>query len=324
MSAALHLVAERDAEPVATETEDPPRWHLLLSAASRAHAALSVQTVVQAHGVEIAGLQCYTDPVSGWHHCRSEIDDPRSRLSAVDLHRTLAPLAVQAPLRVQVGTSHERKRVVVLVSKADHCLRELLQRQHDGELAVDIACVISNHEDLGPLTMAHGVPFHLVPMPGSGTAGDARGPAFERVFDLFEQHRSDVMVLARFMQILPPDFCSRAAGRILNVHHSLLPAFSGARAYHQAWQQGVKWIGATCHYVTAELDQGPIIEQDARRIDHAHSVEDLVRAGRKLECCVLGDGLRAHVEGRVVVCGQRTIVFEPRRRPSSPLSSGSV
>ncbi len=310
MSAALHLVAERHAEPVASETEGPPRWYLLLSAASRAHAALSVQTVVQAHGVEIAGLQCYTDPASGWHHCRSEIDDPRSRLSAEDLHRTLAPLAVQAPLRVQVGASHERKRVVVLVSKADHCLRELLQRRHDGELAIDIACVISNHEDLGPLALAHGVPFHHVPMAGSDAGGNGRTSAFERVFELFEQYRGDVMVLARFMQILPPAFCARAAGRILNVHHSLLPAFSGARAYHQAWQQGVKWIGATCHYVTAELDQGPIIDQDARRIDHAQSVDDLVRAGRDLERRVLVAGLRAHVEDRVVVCGQRTVIFD--------------
>ena len=311
MSAALHLVAERHAEPLATtETAQPSRWRLLLSAASRAHAALAVQTVVQAHGVELAGLQRYTDPATGWHHCRSEIDDPTLQLSAEDLHRTLAPLTLQAPLRVQIGAAHERKRVVVLVSKADHCLRELLQRQHDGELAVDIACVISNHEDLGPLTLAHGVPFHHLPMPGTGAPGDTRGAAFERIFDLFEQHRGDVMVLARFMQILPPAFCGRAAGRILNVHHSLLPAFSGARAYHQAWQQGVKWIGATCHYVTAELDQGPIIEQDARRIDHAHSVDDLVRAGRELERRVLGDGLRAHVEDRVVVCGQRTVVFE--------------
>ena len=310
MNAALHLVAERQTWPLAAVAPRPPRWHLPLSAASRAHAALAVQTVVQVHGVEIAGLQRYTDSVSGWHHCRSEIDDTRACLSAEDLRRTLAPLAAQAPLRVQVGATHERKRILVLVSKADHCLRELLQRQRDGELAVDIICVISNHDDLGPLTLAHGVPFHHVPMPGSGTSGEARGAAFERIFDLFEQHRGDVMVLARFMQIVPPAFCARAAGRILNVHHSLLPAFSGARAYHQAWQQGVKWIGATCHYVTSELDQGPIIEQDARRVDHAHSVEDLVRTGRELERRVLGDGLRAHVDDRVVDCGQRRVVFE--------------
>lgn len=310
MSAALHLVADRHAEALAAAGTRPPRWHLLLSAASGAHAALAVQTVVQAHGVELAGLQRYADPVSGWHHCRSEIDDTGSCLTAEDLRRTLAPLAVQAPLRVQVGAGHERKRVVLLVSKADHCLREVLQRQHDGELAVDIACVISNHDGLAPLALAHGVPFHHVPMPGSGASGEARGDAFDRIFELFQQHRGDVMVLARFMQILPPAFCAHAAGRILNVHHSLLPAFSGARAYHQAWQQGVKWIGATCHYVTAELDQGPIIEQDARRIDHAHSVDDLVRAGRDLERRVLVAGLRAHVEDRVVVCGQRTVVFQ--------------
>ncbi len=310
MSAVLQLVSDRHTAPVVAAASRPPRWHLLLSAASRAHVALAVQTVVQAHDLELAGLQCYTDPASGWHHCRSAVDDPRSCLSADDLRRTLAPLSALAPLRAQVTGADERKRIVVLVSKADHCLRELLQGQHDGELAVDIACVISNHDDLGPLVSAHGVPFHHVPMAGSAACGDARCAAFDRILELFEHHRGDVMVLARFMQILPPALCARAAGRILNVHHSLLPAFGGARAYHQAWQQGVKWIGATCHYVTPELDQGPIIEQDARRIDHAHSVDDLVRAGRDLERRVLATGLRAHVEDRVVVCGQRTVVFE--------------
>ncbi|MDZ7589306.1 MAG: formyltetrahydrofolate deformylase [Rubrivivax sp.] len=310
MNAALHLVADRHSAPAVAFAARPPRWHLLLSAASSAHAALALQTVMRAHEVSLAGLQGYTDPASGWHHCRGVIDDGLASLSIPDLRRRLAPLAAQAPLRVHIGAAHELRRVVVLVSKADHCLRELLQRRHDGELAIDIACVISNHDDLGPLALAHGVPFHCVPMAGPDAGGSGRTSAFERVFELFEQYRGDVMVLARFMQILPPDFCARAAGRILNVHHSLLPAFSGARAYHQAWQQGVKWIGATCHYVTAELDQGPIIDQDARRIDHAHSVDDLVRAGRDLERRVLVAGLRAHVEDRVVVSGQRTVIFD--------------
>ena len=309
MSAALHLVADRHAVPVTPAASRAPRWRLLLAAASGAHAALAVQTVVRAHRVELVALQRYMDPATGWHHSRVEIDDTGAPVSAQDLRNTLAPLAAQASLRVHVAAAHERKRVVVLVSKADHCLLELFQRWRDGELEIDIACVISNHEDLGPLAIARGVPFHHVPMPASDASGVGRTAAFERVFELFDRHRGEVMVLARFMQILPAAFCARAAGRILNVHHSLLPAFSGARPYHQAWQQGVKWIGATCHYVTAELDQGPIIEQDARRVDHAHSVDDLILAGRELESRVLGAGLRAHVNDRIVVCGQRTVIF---------------
>ena len=309
MSTALQLVADRHAAPVTPTPLRAPRWRLLLSAASGAHGALAVQTVVQAHGVELVALQRYIDPATGLHHSRCELDDAGAAVSAADLRRTLAPLAARAPLHVQVAAAHERKRVVVLVSKADHCLRDLFIRQRDNELEIDIACVISNHEDLGTLARAHGAPFHHVPIPASDPSGTARAAAFERGFDLFDHHRGEVMVLARFMQILPPAFCARAAGRILNVHHSLLPAFSGARPYHQAWQQGVKWIGATCHYVTAELDQGPIIEQDARRVDHAYSVDDLILAGRELECRVLESGLRAHVEDRVIVCDQRTVIF---------------
>lgn len=309
MSTALHLVADRSAAPLISAGSRASHWRLLVSADSAAHAALAAQAVVQAHGVELVQLQRYADPATGWHYSRCELADAGTTVSAEDLRRTLASLAVRAPLHVRVAAAHERKRVVVLVSKADHCLRDMFIRQRDGDLQVDIACVISNHEDLGPLALARGVPFHHVPLPASDPSGTARAAAFERVFELFDRHRGEVMVLARFMQVLPPACCARAAGRVLNVHHSLLPAFSGARPYHQAWQQGVKWIGATCHYVTAELDQGPIIEQDARRVDHTHSVDDLILAGRELECRVLGSGLRAHVEDRVIVCGQRTVIF---------------
>lgn len=309
MSTALHLVADRPAKLLTPDGSRARRWRLLLSASCAAHAALAVRTVVQSHSVELVDLQSHIDPATGWHYCRCELDDAGAAVAAHDLRRTLLPMAVRAPLHVHVAAAHERKRVVVLVSKADHCLRDLFLRQRDGDLEVDIACVISNHEDLGPLALSRGVPFHHVPMPASDPSGTARAAAFERVFELFDRYRGDVMVLARFMQVLPPDFCAGTAGRILNVHHSLLPSFSGARPYHQAWQHGVKWIGSTCHYVTAELDQGPIIEQDALRVDHAHSVDDLILAGRELECRVLGSGLRAHVEDRIIVWGRRTVIF---------------
>jgi formyltetrahydrofolate deformylase len=170
-------------------------------------------------------------------------------------------------------------------------------------LLVDIPCVISNHEDLRSFVEWHGIPFIHVDMTD-------KLAAFQRIAALFDEYRGDTMVLARFMQILPPFLCQRYSGRIINIHHSFLPSFVGAKPYHQAYQRGVKLIGATCHYVTDELDAGPIIEQDTVRIDHGDTVDDLVRYGRDIEKTVLSRGLRYHVEDRVLVCGNKTIVFK--------------
>jgi len=167
--------------------------------------------------------------------------------------------------------------------------------------------VISNHDDLRSFVEWHGIPFIRVDMPGNDAI--AKTAAFEKIAALFEQHRGDCMVLARFMQIVPLWLCQRYPGRIVNIHHSFLPSFVGAKPYHQAYQRGVKLIGATCHYVTDELDAGPIIEQDTVRIDHGDTVDDLVRYGRDIEKTVLARALRYHVEDRVLVCGNKTIVF---------------
>src|ERR1700693_495602 len=201
-----------------------------------------------------------------------------------------------------VSDSAQKKRVVILVSKQDHCLNDLLYRWRSGELVVDISCVISNHEDLRGFVEWHGIPYHHVAM-ADKTA------AFNKIGDLFEQHQGDILVLARFMQILPADFCQRYSRRVINIHHSFLPSFAGAKPYHQAYHRGVKLIGATCHYVSDELDAGPIIEQDTMRIDHGDTVEDMVRYGKDIEKAVLARGLRYHVEDRVLVCGNKTIVF---------------
>jgi len=196
------------------------------------------------------------------------------------------------------------KRVVLLASREDHCLADVLHRWRNGDLACDIPLVIANHPDLRPLVEWHGVDFRHVPVT-SGT----RDEAFAEVAALFDATQGDVMVLARYMQILPPDLCARYAGRIINIHHSFLPSFAGARPYHQAFERGVKLIGATCHYVTAELDAGPIIEQDTTRIDHGDTVDELLRIGRDIERAVLVRGLRWHLEDRVLVNGTRTVVF---------------
>jgi formyltetrahydrofolate deformylase len=200
--------------------------------------------------------------------------------------------------------TEQKRRVVILVSKEDHCLADLLHRWSGGDLRCDIPLVISNHPDLRRLVERYGIDFRHV-----GFDADRRAAAFAEVASLFDAAGGDVMVLARFMQILPADLCARYPSRIINIHHSFLPSFAGARPYHQAFQRGVKLIGATCHYVTADLDAGPIIEQDTTRIDHADNVEELLRIGRDIERSVLARGLRWHLEDRVLVNGNRTVVF---------------
>jgi len=214
--------------------------------------------------------------------------------------------AVAEPLGMswRITDSAVKKRVVILVSKQEHCLYDLLARWQAGELDVEIPCVISNHETLRGIVEWHGIPYLHVPVtPGNRTE------AFAEVARIFDEAKGDVMVLARYMQILPPELCDAYPGRIINIHHSFLPSFVGARPYHQAWQRGVKLIGATCHYVTAELDQGPIIEQDVIRVDHTDTPEEMVRYGKDIEKAVLARGLRYHIEDRVLIHGPRTVVF---------------
>ncbi|GAB6050709.1 formyltetrahydrofolate deformylase [Hydrogenophilus islandicus] len=214
--------------------------------------------------------------------------------------------AVAEPLGMswRITDSAVKKRVVILVSKQEHCLYDLLARWQAGELDVEIPCVISNHETLRGIVEWHGIPYFHVPVTPSN-----RTEAFAEVARIFDEAKGDVMVLARYMQILPPELCDAYPGRIINIHHSFLPSFVGARPYHQAWQRGVKLIGATCHYVTAELDQGPIIEQDVIRVDHTDTPEEMVRYGKDIEKAVLARGLRYHIEDRVLIHGPRTVVF---------------
>ena len=220
------------------------------------------------------------------------------------LRAAFQPVADEFNMNWKISDSAKRKRVVILVSKQEHCLYDLLARWQSNELDVDIPCVISNHESLRGFVEWHGIPFHYVPV-----TPDNKPEAYARIGQLFKEAEADVMVLARYMQILSPELCAAFPGRIINIHHSFLPSFVGAKPYHQAWERGVKLIGATCHYVTADLDQGPIIEQDVIRIDHSDSVEDMVRYGKDIEKTVLARGLRNHLEGRVLVHGNKTIVF---------------
>ena len=277
-------------------------YTLTISCPDRAGIIAAVSGFIARHGGFIVEASYHTEQEAQLFFMRQEIRADSLPFDTDEFRRLFTPLADEFGMSWQLADSARKKRLVLLVSKQDHCLDDLLHRWRSGELQVDIPCVISNHEDLRGFVEWHGIPFMYVDM-------QDKAAAFAKIAKLFEEYRGDTMILARFMQIMPPALCRHYAGRIINIHHSFLPSFVGAKPYHQAYQRGVKLIGATCHYVTDELDAGPIIEQDTVRIDHGDTVDDLVRYGRDIEKSVLARGLRYHVEDRVLVCGNKTIVF---------------
>jgi formyltetrahydrofolate deformylase len=278
------------------------RYTITLSCPDRVGIVAAVSSFFAQNNGWIVEASYHTDQATQQFFMRQEIRADSLEFDATELRTRFTKLANEFQMTWQVSDSAMKKRVVLLVSKQDHCLNDLLHRWRNNELQVDIPCVISNHQDLREFVEWHGIPFNYVDMQNKHTA-------FNKIAELFDAVQGDVMVLARFMQIMPPEICTRYAGRIVNIHHSFLPSFAGAKPYHQAYQRGVKLIGATCHFVTDELDAGPIIEQDTVRIDHGDTPDDLVRYGRDIEKTVLSRGLRYHVEDRVLVCGNKTIVF---------------
>ncbi|GAP36011.1 formyltetrahydrofolate deformylase [Piscinibacter sakaiensis] len=201
-----------------------------------------------------------------------------------------------------------RPRLLLMVSKFGHCLNDLLFRVQSGQLPVDVAGIVSNHPDFAELAANYAIPFHHLPLP-TGSAAEVKRAQERQVEALVAERQVDLVVLARYMQILSPEFCRFLKGRAINIHHSFLPSFKGAKPYYQAHERGVKLIGATAHYVTDELDEGPIIEQDVARVDHSLSPEDLTAVGRDVECVVLARAVRWHVEHRVLLNGRKTVVF---------------
>jgi len=216
------------------------------------------------------------------------------------------PIAEEFDMEWRFADAQRPQRVVILVSRFDHCLAHLLHRWKSGDLPYELPCVISNHDDLRSLVEWYGVPFHHVPVPPDPAGKEA---ALKRTAALIDEAAPDTIVLARYMQIFPSWLCARYPSRIINIHHSFLPSFVGGRPYHQAEERGVKLIGATCHYVTEELDAGPIIEQDVVRIRHSDTIKDMMRLGKDVESAVLARGLRLHLEDRVLVHGHKTILF---------------
>jgi formyltetrahydrofolate deformylase len=250
----------------------------------------------------IDSQQHSSDPSGGTFTLRLEFFLADLTARRPDLEAGLTELAGEFQLTWRLTEAAHKQRLAVFVSKADHVLQELLYRVDAGDLRAEIAVVISNHPDLEPIARAHGVPFHHVPVTPQ-TKAEAEAAALALVGDV------DLVVLARYMQIVSADFCSRFPERLINIHHSFLPAFVGANPYQAAADRGVKLIGATAHYVTAELDAGPIIEQEVARIDHRATVEDMRRVGRYVERQVLAQAVTWHVEDRVIVDGEKTIVF---------------
>ncbi len=278
---------------------------LLLSCPDRKGVVASISGFVFQHGGNILHADEHSDVDSGTFLMRVEFDPAEFDVPLNDFAKHFSPIAIDFDMRWRLALSDHRQRMAILVSKYDHCLVDLLYRHQNGELACEIPCIVSNHPDNQPLADFYRIPFFLVPV-----EKDDKQAAERQVLSLLERHGVDFIVLARYMQILSDEFVSAYPRRIINIHHSFLPAFVGSKPYHQAFTRGVKLIGATSHYVTEVLDDGPIIEQDVVRVSHRDSVDDLIQKGRDLEKVVLSRAVRWHIESRVLLYGNKTVVFE--------------
>jgi formyltetrahydrofolate deformylase len=259
--------------------------------------------VLTANG-NVVHAEQHVDHEAGVFFQRVEFDLDETRLARDEVATAFAPVAQRFGMDARVHFTDERPRIAILASRQPHCLTDLLARWRAGELPAQIVAVISNHPDHERLAQFSGVPFHHLPV-----TAETKGAQETELVGLLRDHDVELVVLARYMQILTPTVLDAFPSRIINIHHSFLPAFMGARPYHQAQQRGVKIIGATAHYATADLDEGPIIAQDVAPVSHRDSVADLVRKGRDLETVVLAEAVRAHVEHRTLVFGNKTIVF---------------
>jgi formyltetrahydrofolate deformylase len=258
------------------------------------------------HGCTIVQSQQFGDRDSGRFFMRVEFARADgARLDAAALRADMTPVADRFAMAWRLVDAAERPRVLIMVSRFAHCLNDLLFRTSIGELNVDLVAVVSNHPDLVRLATTYQVPYRHIPI-----TRDTKAAAEAELMEIVEQERVDLVVLARYMQILSDDLCKQLEGRAINIHHSMLPSFKGARPYHQAHARGVKVIGATAHYVTADLDEGPIIEQELVRVDHSLSADEFAERGREVEARALTRAVRWHTENRVALNGTRTVVFQ--------------
>ncbi len=291
----MSVMSERVQAQVAT---------LLVACPDRKGLVAALAQVLYGHGANILDSDQHTDPVAGMFFQRLHFDLSSLTTDRQSLEVGIREVAERFQMAWRLAYGHQVKRVAVFVSKSEHCLYDLLVRYRSGELPCELAMIVSNHAQAAPVAQHFGVPFHHLPVtPETKAAQEAAA------LDLLDGAKVDLVVLARYMQILSPAVVARYPGRIINIHHSFLPAFIGANPYRQAYERGVKLIGATSHYVTSELDQGPVIEQATVRCTHKDSVEDLVRKGRDVEKVVLAAAVRWHLEDRVLVYANKTVVF---------------
>lgn len=278
---------------------------LLVSCGDKQGLVAALAQLLAGHGANILTADQHSDERAGEFFQRIRFDLTRLVTDRGTLERALAEVAERFGMKVELFYENRRPRVGLFVSQYDHCLQDLLWRQRNGELECDIPLIVSNRPDLRAVVEQAGIDFHLFPITRQNKAEQE-----EREMELLREHKIDLVILARYMQILTANFISEFKHRIINIHHSFLPAFAGGKPYHQAAERGVKLIGATAHYATADLDEGPIIEQDVIRATHKDSISDLVRKGRDVERGVLGRAVRWHLQHRILVHGNRTVIFE--------------
>ena len=287
---------------------------LTLSCPDRVGIVHAVAAYLHQAGCNVLDSQQFGDRIvggSGRFFMRVHVETvPGASASYDSLYGGFTPVAAEFGMEWELHDTAVQPRVLIMVSKAGHCLNDLLYRRAAESLRIDVPLVVGNHPDLAPLAAAHGVAFEHVPVGGDLADPLAAQRAEGRLLDLVSELGIDFVVLARYMRILSPELCAKMAGRIINIHHSFLPSFKGARPYQQAHARGVKLIGATAHYVTADLDEGPIIEQEVARVDHSSSPEDLAAIGRDAERVALARAVRWHAEHRVLLHGRRTVIFK--------------
>ena len=278
---------------------------LMVSCPDRKGIVAALAQLLYGHGANIVDADQHTDLTAAMFFQRIRFDLAELHTDRHTLQRAIGDVAERFDMTHRLAYESERKRIAIFVSKYDHCLYDLLLRHRAGELACDIALVVSNHPDLQYVAEQFGVPFHLFAIDKTNKVEQEHAQ-----WALLDRERVDLVVLARYMQILSPEFTARYENRVINIHHSFLPAFIGSKPYHRAYERGVKLIGATAHYATGALDEGPIIEQDVIRASHRDSVDDLIRKGRDLEKAALARAVKWHVEDRVLVYGNKTVIFD--------------
>ena len=278
---------------------------LLISCPDTKGIVATISDFIFRHNGNILHADEHADEGSTLFLMRVEFDPKDFTIDLADFSKHFYPVAGKFSMQWRLARPNYRPKMIILVSKYDHCLVDLLYRHRSGELGCDIPLIISNHPDNQPIAEFYRIPFVVVPV-----TKDNKPQAEQKILDLITQNTFDFLVLARYMQVLSNEFVNRFPQRIINIHHSFLPAFVGAKPYHQAFTRGVKLIGATSHYVTEALDDGPIIEQDVIRISHRDSLDDLLQKGRDLEKVVLSRAVRWHIENRVLLYGNKTVVFD--------------